>query len=56
MDGMWIWLGLVVLAVAIYSGLMSVATSISKLRMSVIDVRLPNPINVEHRSDDGAPT
>lgn len=56
MDAVFQFWGLIAIAVAIYCGLMSVATSISKLRMSVIDVRLPNPINVEHRSDDGAST
>lgn len=49
MDGQFIFLGLLLCAVGLYSGLIAIATAISKLRMSQIDVRLPNPINVEHR-------
>lgn len=49
MFGPFIFLGLLFIAVALYCGLIAIATAITKLRISQVDVRLPDPINVEHR-------
>ncbi len=49
MLGPFVFLGLFFVAVALYFGLLEVATAITKLRMSQVDVRLPDPINVEYR-------
>lgn len=56
MDAVFQFWALIAIAVAIYCGLMSIATSISKLRMSAVDLHFPNPIKVEHRGGDGTPT
>lgn len=48
-----VFCGLCLVALAIYEGLNEIASAIAGPRAVAIDVRLPDPIHVAHRSDHG---